>query len=172
MDRLLKGLLHLSRIGRQVISIIDIDMNELLSKIISTMKHQILEKNIDIQVKDIPPCRSDHDQLWQVFGNLLENAMKYLDSGRLGKITISGETEKNQTVYCVEDNGIGIQKNHQQKIFEMFHQLDPSRDGIGLGLTIVKRIVERLGGNIMLDSTAGIGSKFYVMLPDRISVKV
>ena len=78
-----------------------------------------------------------------------------------------GRTEDSMSVYCVEDNGIGIDSAHQERIFEIFQRVNPDDDagGEGLGLTIVTRIIDRLGGEIRLDSESGKGSKFYVELP-------
>ena len=102
----------------------------------------------------------------QVFSNLLDNAIKYLDPDRPGVIRISGHPEGDRAVYHIDDNGVGIALDHQEKIFEIFHRLDPSRnDGEGLGLTIVKRILSRLDGDIRVTSTPGEGSRFTLTFP-------
>jgi signal transduction histidine kinase len=92
--------------------------------------------------------------------------VKYLDPKKDGEIRISGKVEDGMSVYCVEDNGIGIAEGHQGKVFEIFHRLDPEgpTDGEGLGLTIVTRIIDRLGGNIWVESEANMGSKFFFSL--------
>jgi signal transduction histidine kinase len=102
-----------------------------------------------------------------VLTNLISNAIKYLDPAKEGKIKISGKVEDGMSIYCVEDNGIGIAPGHQRKVFEIFHRLNPegSVSGEGLGLTIVTRILDRLGGKIWLESEEGHGSKFFVSLP-------
>jgi len=94
--------------------------------------------------------------------------MKCLDADRKGRVKISGQIIDDKSVYCVEDNGIGIEANHLDKIFEIFHQLNPTQNkGEGLGLTIVKRILTRLDGAIRVESTIGKGSRFYVSMPRR-----
>ena len=89
----------------------------------------------------MPPCLGDATQVGRVFSNLLDNALKYLDPGRPGVIRVSGHQKRNEVVYCVEDNGIGIAAEHRDVIFRLFYRLAPDRgDGQGLGLTIVRRV--------------------------------
>jgi signal transduction histidine kinase len=89
-----------------------------------------------------------------------------MDPERAGIIKISGSLENGHSVYCVEDNGIGIEREHQDKVFEIFHQLDPGMvKGEGLGLTIVQKVIEKHNGKVWLESEPGKGSRFYVSLP-------
>ena len=98
--------------------------------------------------------------------NLLANALKFFDESRPCRIRIYSRSLDDQSVYCVEDNGIGIAPEHQEEIFEMFYELEPEkRKGDGLGLTIVKRIIDRHNGGIWVESEKGKGSKFCVSLP-------
>jgi signal transduction histidine kinase len=107
-----------------------------------------------VQVDALPPCRGDAIQLGQVFSNLLDNSLKYLDPTRPGVIRVSGRQKRNEVVYCVEDNGIGIDAEHHDVVFGLFYRLDPDRGGgQGLGLTIVRRSLDRQGGKIWLEST-------------------
>jgi signal transduction histidine kinase len=165
MDLLLSGLLRLSRVGRAELNINELDMNRLISDIAKTFEFQIKEAQIRLEVDDLPPCMGDEIQVNQVFSNILDNAIKYLDRDRKGLIRISGRSENEKAIYCVEDNGIGIAIIHQPKVFELFHRLNPDdTPGEGLGLTIVHRILTRHGGNIYFESEPGIGSKFFVSL--------
>ncbi|MFO8010466.1 MAG: PAS domain S-box protein [Dehalococcoidia bacterium] len=167
MDSLLGGLLQLSRLGRKPLEIEGIDMNALMETIASIHKYRLTDGNITLEVEDLPSCRGDRDQIDQVFSNLVDNAMKFLAPDRPGFIRVSGERGEGEVVYCVEDNGVGMAANHQDKIFEIFHQLDPQTSaGEGLGLTIVRRILDRHHGRIWLESEAGKGSRFYVALPE------
>ena len=121
---------------------------------------------MDLRVGDLPPCQGDPAQLDQVFSNLLGNAIKYLDPGRPGVISVTGRADLDRCVYCVEDNGVGIDPKHQEIIFELFHRLDPhASDGEGLGLTIVRQILGRMDGEVWVESRPGVGSRFYVALP-------
>lgn len=167
MDKLLAGLLRLSRMGRVTLTIRQLDMNVLISTVIETYKYTIKDAKVKFQLEELPPCRGDEGQINQVFSNLIDNALKYLDSNREGVIRISGRKEDGYIVYCLEDNGIGIAKQHQDNIFEIFHRLNPGDNagGEGLGLTIVRRILNRHSGKIWVESEPGKGSKFFVSLP-------
>ena len=166
MDTLLTGLLRLSRSGRATLSMKPLDMNKLVSKVLDSMEFQMKEAGVVLEVADLPPCRSDAVQVSQVFSNLLSNALKYLDPRRPGIIGISGRIQGDRSEYCVEDNGIGIAPAHLDKIFEIFHRLDPAKgEGEGLGLTIVKRILDRLDGSVRVESAVDGGSRFYAALP-------
>ena len=166
MDSLLSGLLRLSRLGRAALNIKKLDMNELLSDIIKTFEYKIKEKGITPQINELPPCFGDETQINQVFSNLLDNTLKYLDPKRPGTIKISGKQENGQVIYHVEDNGIGIAEGHQDRIYEIFHRLNPEvSSGEGLGLTITRRILDRHAGKIWVESELGKGSTFFVSLP-------
>lgn len=168
MDALLTGLLQISRLGRFEMNKEEIDMNKLVSDILDTSKYQVENAGVKIEISELPSCTGDKAQLNQLFSNMLGNALKYLDPGRPGKIKVSGRTENNRSVYCVEDNGIGISPDHHEKIFDIFYQLKPKQSsGEGLGLTIVKKIVDMHHGQIWVESEPGTGSKFYVSVPNR-----
>jgi len=165
MESLLSGLLQISRIGRLEHKEVKIDMNKMISVIHDTSKFQIDKAGVNLEITELPSCKGDETQINQLFSNLIDNALKYLDPARLGVIKISGHKENGSSVYCVEDNGIGIKPEHQGKIFEIFHQLEPRKaEGEGLGLTIVNKVVERHNGKIWVESELGKGSKFFVSL--------
>ncbi len=108
----------------------------------------------------------DTDQFKQVLYNLLDNALNYLDSERMGEIRISGRTEDGVSTYCVQDNGMGISAKNQSRVFDIFCKLDTGRPrGEGLGLAIAKKILERHNGMIWVESKEGLGSNFYFSLP-------
>lgn len=166
MDSLLKGLLKLSRSGRAALNIRILDMNRVMYEVISSHSFQISACNAEVRVDNLPPCHGDDVQITQVFSNLVSNSLKYYDHGRPLVIRIGGTVDSGKSIYSVEDNGIGIALQHQERIFELFHRLDPNEtDGEGLGLTIVRQILGRLDGSIRVESTPGLGCVFYVTLP-------
>ncbi len=166
MDLQLKGLLRLSRLGREAVNIVDLDMNRIMSNIKQVLETRTKEKGAKLDIDYLLPCMGDERQINQVFSNLIENSLKYLDPERPGRIRVSGRGEKDRVVYCVEDNGIGIEPKNQKMVFNLFSRIDTKgTSGEGLGLTIVKKIVYRHGGEIWVESKPGSGSRFYVSLP-------
>ncbi len=166
MESLLKGILNLSRLGSSELKIEEIDINEMMTDIIDSHSFRLKDLNIKTEISKLPNCRGDSSQINQVFSNLLDNAIKYSVSERSCVINISGYKDKNQSVYCIEDSGLGILPENQDKIFEMFYQLEPDRiKGEGMGLTIARRIIEKHNGKIWVESELGKGSKFFVSIP-------
>lgn len=169
MEALINGLLKLSRSGRSDLQSAKINMDDMFRNIISSMKYQIEESNAEINVEKLPGCFGDINTLNQVFSNLVDNAMKYRNPEKPLKIKISGRKEKNAVIYCVQDNGQGIKKESLGTIWELFRRFDPSGKipGDGLGLTLVKKIVERHMGRVWAESEEGRGSRFFVELPRK-----
>ncbi len=167
MDKLLGGLTHLSKVGKAKLKIQSLDVNEIVKSIVKTMQFQLREGGIAVKVDELPACRGDEVQINQVFSNLLNNAVKYLDPKRAGEIRVSGWVDEGRSVYRVDDNGVGIPPEHQGKIFELFHRLHPKGkvEGEGIGLSVVMRILDRLEGEIWVESEPGVGSSFFVSLP-------
>jgi PAS domain S-box-containing protein len=167
MQALLKGLLEVSRVGTTAFKQEAIDMNGMMALIVAGMQFQITNSGADVTIDDLPDCIGDANHINQVFSNLLNNAIKYLNPDRKGVIHASGQVQGGESIFCIEDNGLGIAPAHQPKIFELFHRLEPRGDvkGEGLGLTIARRILSREGGRIWLESEPGKGSRFFVSLP-------
>jgi signal transduction histidine kinase len=167
MDLLLQGLLKLSRLGHMVLHIKKLDMNKLVGNIVQSFEYRIRANDIKITMGDLPPCLGDEIQVSQVFTNLVDNALNYLHPERAGRVRITGSQDGDRVVYCVEDNGIGIAPRNHGKVFEIFHRLNPEKamSGEGLGLNIIRQILDLHGGGIRIDSQENKGSRFYVTLP-------
>ena len=166
INGVLSGILRFSRLGRISLNTERLSVNFIVSGIATAMEFQLKEKGVLLQIDDLPDCMGDEILVSQVFSNLIENAYKYLDPVRPGVIRVSGKVKDGKSVYAVEDNGVGIRQDHQGKIFEMFHRLNPKDgSGEGLGLTIVRRIVERHQGEVWVESEFGIGTTFFASFP-------
>lgn len=167
MDVLINGLLRLSRTGKSALFFEKLDMNPLIQSVLDAMHFQLQKAQVKIQVDSLPACIADGNQIGQVFTNLLDNAIKYQDPQRSLEIKISGKIKDQHAVYCIEDNGLGIAPEHQEKIWELFHRLNPTGPvtGEGLGLTLVLRILDRNQGQARVESEPGVGSKFFIQLP-------
>lgn len=166
MNRLLDGLLQLSRLGRMPLRTQPIDMDAMMREIVDSMEFEFREAGAAVDIGELPAASGDPDQLRQVFANLLGNAIKYRAERPL-HISIRGSVEGNWLRYRVQDNGMGIHRDHHARIFQIFHRLDPKGPipGEGIGLTIVQRVISRHSGLVQLDSTLGEGSTFSVSLP-------
>ncbi|MCD6395584.1 MAG: PAS domain S-box protein [Planctomycetes bacterium] len=174
MDMLIKGLLKLSRLGQVEMKMEHIDMNALMTEVIDSIQYQIQQAGADVRVDRLPDCTADAAQMTQIFWNLIDNAIKYRDTERQCTIEISGSVKEDMSVYCVADNGCGILPRHQKNIFEVFHRLDPEGavGGEGLGLSIIRRIIDRHGGEVRIESAAGQGSRFFVSVPTNRKISI
>jgi chemotaxis family two-component system sensor kinase Cph1 len=166
MDTLLSGFLRFSRLGRVALHIQSLAMRRLVQGAVDVLKFQAEQADAIVEIGPLPDCLGDPTLVGQVFSNLLDNALKYRDSTRRCHISVQGRVEDGKAIYTVQDNGIGIAGEHQPKVFDLFHRLDPKKtQGEGLGLTIAQRVIERQRGQIWLESHAGEGTTFFVSLP-------
>jgi signal transduction histidine kinase len=167
MQMLVNGLLQLSRLGIAEIDMQEVDMQALIKEVIHAVQFQVNSLEAEILYEDLPNCRGDNKLVNQVFTNLIDNALKYSDPQRKPCIRITGHVRDGNVEYAVSDNGIGIEALHLAKIFDIFCRFNAkaSLEGLGLGLTIVKRILDILEGQIRVESEFGKGTVFYVTLP-------
>ncbi|AQT67517.1 Phytochrome-like protein cph1 [Anaerohalosphaera lusitana] len=167
MSNLLDGMLQVSRIGTTEVEKEAVDMKRVVDDVLSTMRYKLKEDGMEVHVDQLPDCMGDRQLVDRAFSNIIDNAVKYRDRTRKGVIRISGELENGMSIYCIEDNGVGIAREHQANIFKIFHRLEPEGEtkGEGLGLTIVRRIADRLDGRVWVESEPGEGSRFYIALP-------
>lgn len=170
MEKLIRDLLELSRIGRVVNPFETVDVAQVLAEAQTELIFQIQEKQIEVVIQpDFPKIWADRNRLVQVFTNLISNAVKYIGHPKKPRIEIGWKQTDDVFIFYVKDNGIGIEKEYHEKIFGLFQILNPDPDktksGTGVGLTIVKRIIENHGGKIWLESIPGKGSTFYFSIP-------
>lgn len=132
----------------------------------ANLKVAIEEKGADVSAVDLPIVHGDEVQLAQLFQNLIGNALKYSDPEKTPEVRVEAESTDDEWVFSVADNGIGIEQQYLDRIFEVFKRLHgrEAYSGTGIGLAICKRIVERHGGRMWVESEPGVGSKFYFAL--------
>jgi signal transduction histidine kinase len=166
MDGLIAAILKLSREGRRVLTPEPLVMRRVLENIAANLKHRLDEKNAQIIIQPLPNLTADRLAVEQIFGNLLDNATKYLVPERPGVITVRGTTKVPFAVFEVEDNGRGIAPGDHERVFELFRRAGQQDvQGEGIGLAYVRQLVYRLRGTITLDSTFGQGTIFRLSLP-------
>ena len=168
MDNLLKDVLELSRIGRLTNVHQEIQFEDLIQEVLEIVHGRIQQHDISVQIQPgLPAVYGDKPRLMEVLQNLLDNSAKYIgdQENPIIKIGMNGYDESKMPVFFVCDNGIGIDPKFHNRIFGMFDKLDPASEGTGIGLSLVKRIIEVHGGRIWVESEAGKGSTFYFTLP-------
>ena len=167
MDRLITALAVLSRTERRAMTIRQIDMNALFKGILDAFAFDIEQSAAVVTVSDLADCYGDEYLLHELFLNLIGNALKYREPARTPEIQIRSELLPRGVVYRVSDNGIGIAKKNHEHIWDSFYRVnrDTQVPGEGIGLSIVKRIIDKHRGKIWLESEEGRGSTFYVELP-------
>ncbi len=169
MSRLLEELLELSRIGRVMNSPEKVSLTDLVSETVDLVAGQIDERGVVVAIAPaMPTVYGDRVRLLEVFQNLIDNAVKFMGEQPDPRVEIDAEAHDTKVVCSVRDNGMGINPRYQEKIFELFQRLDVRVEGTGIGLALVKRIVEVHGGHIWVESEGeGHGSTFYFTLPNN-----
>jgi light-regulated signal transduction histidine kinase (bacteriophytochrome) len=167
MKYLIDDLLAFSRLNTQSREIEIINLETVLNDVLSNLTVSLEESNAIITHDTLPTILADESQMWQVFQNLILNAIKFHGSNT-PIIDIFANRDEKEWIFAVKDNGIGIGKEYQKQIFEVFKRLHTREKypGSGIGLSISQKIIRRHGGNIWVESELGKGSTFYFTIPD------
>lgn len=172
METLINDLLELSRIGRLTVKKSEFPLADLMEEVIAGLQPQIEAKGVQVTVSQgLPLVYGEKKRLVQVMENLLSNAIKYIGKENPSPhIEVGAQEQDNQKLIFVKDNGIGIEKIYFEKIFQVFQRLPSAKkigQGTGIGLAIVKRVIEYHGGSVWLESEPGKGTTFFFTLKDK-----
>jgi signal transduction histidine kinase len=168
LDELINAVLKLSRLGRQELKSELIKVQAIVQSVLKNLHHVIETQGITVKVGPLPEIVADRNALLMIFGNILDNAVKYLRPGVPGEIEIIAETNSEETTFSIRDNGRGIPNDEISKVFEMFRRIgEQDKPGEGVGLACVKTLVRRHGGRIWCESTPGAGTTFHFTIPEN-----
>jgi PAS domain S-box-containing protein len=168
MDTIIQDLLGYSRLSRAEMQRVELSLDDTVSDVM--MHHQAVIKQgaavITVQ-RPLPNVCADQTGLFQALSNLVSNSLKFTRPGQVAQITIRSEQSERGVRLWVEDNGIGIDPRHHERIFQLFERLHSNADypGTGIGLSLVRKAVTRMGGNCGVESAAGAGSRFWIDFP-------
>ncbi len=167
MDHLLKDTLELSRIGRVTSPPEDVSFGDIVRETLDRFSAEIGSRGVEVVLAESwPKVRVDRLRIQEVLMNLIENGLKYMGDEANPKIEIGWlRRDGDETIFFIRDNGIGIEADQQEKVFDLFYQLDPDTEGSGVGLAIVKRIIEVHNGRIWIESEVGSGTTVFFTLP-------
>jgi signal transduction histidine kinase len=171
MGQLIDDLLAFSRLGRTDLTTGPVDMKELAQIVADEIQRAETGRNgsLEIRIDPLPPARGDRGLLRQVISNLVQNAAKFTRDRPSARIEVGSRPDDGQTVYYVKDNGAGFDARYADKLFGVFQRLHSTEqfDGTGVGLAIVKRIVQRHGGRVWAEGAVNQGATFYFTLPSE-----
>ena len=166
MDHLTTALLELSRAGRRELHMEELDSRVLVQETLASLANQIQARHIAVEIGPLPRITSDRAAIEQIFGNLLDNAIKYSDPQRPTRIEVSAVETDGGAVFRVRDTGRGIAEENMDKVFAPFRRAGPQDvPGDGMGLAFVQMLIHRLGGGIECHSQLGVGTTFSFALP-------
>jgi light-regulated signal transduction histidine kinase (bacteriophytochrome) len=168
MQQLISDLLEFSRVGTHGKTLQGIDTEVILSQVLADLKVAIAESQAVVTHDPLPTVIGDEIQLIQLFQNLIGNAIKFCQD-KPPRVHISTEQKQKEWVFEVRDNGIGMESEFFERIFTLFQRLHSRTEypGTGIGLAVCKKIVERHGGQIWVESTLGEGTTFYFSIPQK-----
>ncbi len=173
MQQLLDDLLELSRVGRASNPWQPVALNELVAQAVTHVAGRIEQNHVEVSIaRGLPGVYGDRIQLLEVVQNLLDNAAKFTYEHATPRVEISGWQQGEEVICCIKDNGIGIEPRYHEKVFGLFERLDGNSEGTGIGLALVKRIIEVHNGRVWIESDGlGCGASFCFALPsaDRLT---
>jgi len=168
MGKLVDQILDLSRIGRIINPPTNIQFGDIVQEALELAQGPLNARQVEVRVEqELPIVHVDRVRIVQIMQNLITNSIKFMDDQQNPCIEIGMEEQNGERVFFVRDNGIGIDPQYQDRLFELFNKLDPRTEGIGMGLALVKRIIEVHGGKIWVQSELGKGATFYFTLEDK-----
>lgn len=169
MDHYIAAILQLSRFGRTELHMEEVDLDDLVEEVLKSFAHQIVEREIMIAIGGLPTVVADRTAMQQIFGNIIHNAILYIDAERSGEIEICGEYEDNGSVMVsIRDNGRGIAEEDRHKVFQPFKRAGKQDiPGEGMGLPYVQALVRRHGGDIRFKSELDKGTTFTFTIPKQ-----
>ncbi|MFC1224648.1 ATP-binding protein [Pedobacter sp. BG31] len=169
MNLLIKEILNLARVGRSEINFETVDIASLIRDITSEVWAAYKADHVTLVLGQLPNIKGDKTMITQVFTNLIGNAVKYSSNANKPKVEVAAYIEGGEIIYSVKDNGIGIDNRYYDRVFELFKRMDNVKDieGSGVGLAIVKRIVEKHHGRVWFESKLNVGSTFFVAFKNR-----
>jgi light-regulated signal transduction histidine kinase (bacteriophytochrome) len=167
MGQLIDDLLALSRLGRKEMRLVRLEMTKMAQEVCAELWATNPERVLQIEVQELPAAWGDRGMMRQALKNLIQNAIKFTKDRQPALIRVSGRSEGQEQVYGVQDNGVGFDQKYVHKLFEVFQRLHPEGEfeGTGVGLAIVKRIIERHGGRLWAEGKVGEGAAFYFAIP-------
>jgi PAS domain S-box-containing protein len=166
MDRLIQDLLVYSKLNRLELKLEPVPLNDAIQEAMAQLEKELEVSRAQLQIPELPIVVAHQATLVQVLTNLLSNALKFVEPGKVPEVIISHKQAGAKTLLSIEDNGIGIPPEHQARIFKVFERLHTSEayPGTGVGLAIVKKGMERMGGTVSVNSVAGKGATFVLQL--------
>jgi light-regulated signal transduction histidine kinase (bacteriophytochrome) len=169
MGQLIDDLLAFSRLGKKELVPAKVDMQSLATNVVNELLQHDLEKDYRINIGALSPAEADHGMIKQVLINLVNNAIKYSSKKESPEIGIGSKDEETRTIYYVKDNGVGFDMAYADKLFGVFQRLHSQDEfeGMGVGLALVKRIIDKHKGEVWAEGQENIGAAFYFSLPKK-----
>jgi signal transduction histidine kinase len=167
MGQLIDNLLEFSHIGKQRLSIANINMKALVDTVVNELKRQESGRKITVNILPLTDGKGDRNLIKQVLINLIANAFKYTGKEVIAKVEIGSYTKDDQEIYYVKDNGVGFDMRYYDKLFGVFQRLHSNNEfeGTGVGLAIIHRIISRHSGKVWAEAKVNEGACFYFSLP-------